>query len=511
MTRINNLLSLTTLRLLLVWSHTDTFTFVNSWPVSGIRHKKWTSSLALSSKYSTTNNNLESLSVCIVGAGPCGLLAAHRLAQMGANVQLLEGRPKSNATSADNGRAYALGIGRRGRTSIKSVDAELWNAVKAQGFASERFDLHLPFGFKLRLRNVGDGEQPEQGRVVEPSILLYQNDLCNVMVDELERRYMDNPNVQIDFDERVQTVELSKQQLTTSSGRTIHFDLVLGCDGVNSVVRQALDKQWTAFETVREPIPGHYKVVRLDSIPPNVDPSAVSLLLPKAGAITAFIEPTKLGSCCILFAGNNASDPLLSSSNTTELEELMSTRWPKLGGADLNQAARQLAAAQETFTASLVKCNTFSYSHKTVLLGDAAHATGGVSGQGVNSALVDAMALADMLDKFYDSSAKETSLQKTLLEYSIQQVPEAKALFDLSFGPRPNSVVKRITLGLTTLRDSIFKGRFGIGKMPLQTKLATSLIPFRAMRKERDAYYDESFPSDTHWREILTKLDATVG
>ncbi|GKY97779.1 hypothetical protein MPSEU_000736100 [Mayamaea pseudoterrestris] len=387
---------------------------------------------------------------------------------------------------------------------------ELWNAIRSQGFASERFDLYLPFGLKLRLRDVGDGEQPEQGRVVEPSILLYQNDLCRVLVDELEKRHSNSGLVQFYFDQRVQTIDLTKQQLTTSKGETMKFDVVLGCDGVNSVVRKAIDETWPAFETVREPIPGHYKVVRLEFMPPRVDATAVALLLPKAGAVTAFIEPTKQGSCCILFAGNNATDTVLSSSNTTELEQVLSARWPKLQGADLAEVARQLAATPETSTASLVKCNTFAYSHKAVLLGDAAHATGGVSGQGVNSALVDAMLLVDMLNKHYNAENKKLSLRKALLEYSIQQVPEAKALFDLSFGPKPTSAIKRIIIGINTLRDSILKGRFGIGMLPLQTKLTTSLMPFREIRTERDDDYDEHFPSDDYWRQSLTKLDATL-
>ena len=476
------------------------------------RHTQSTSlSLPLFST-SSSSNELKSLSVCIVGAGPSGLLIAHRLAKAGAAVRLLESRPRrpSSGTTDSSARAYALGIGRRGRTSIKSVDMELWSSVKSQGFASERFDLHLPFGLKIRLRDAGDGEEPEEGRIVEPSILLYQNDLCKALLDALEDRHLSNPAVQTHFSERVQTVDLINNKLTTTGGETFSFDVILGCDGVNSIVRKAIDEQWPEFETSREPIPGHFKVVRLERMPRVLDESAVALLLPKAGSVTAFVEPTKNGSCCILFAGNNSSDPVLSSSNTTELVEEIALRWPKLQDADLSQAALQLAAAPDTSTASLVKCNTFSYANKAALLGDAAHATGGVSGQGVNSALVDAMKLADSIEENFDPIAKDKSLRKALLEYSIQQVPEAKALFDLSFSPKPTSFAKRFSIGVRTLRDSIFKGRFGIGQLPLQTKLTTSLVPFREVLKQRDGDYEEGFPNDQVWRKTLTTLDVTI-
>lgn len=471
-------------------------------------HSRKTTTVLSSASIATNNGNkksLESLSVCIVGAGPSGLLVAHRLAQAGASVRLFESRPRYQATDAR--RAYALGIGRRGRTSLQSVDMDLWKMLRKEGFASERFDLHLPFGVRLRLRDVGDGMEDTQQ---EPSLLLFQNDLCRALLDDLDRRYQGNSAVQSFFDERVESLDLSTQQITTESGKSFRFDVVLGCDGVNSVVRRAVDERWSEFQCTREAIPGHYKVVRLDSIPPDLDPTAVALLLPKAGGVTAFVEPTKLGSCCVLFAGGNSSDSLFASNNTTELVELLEARWPKFRGGDLLQAAHQLAAINRTSTASLVKCNTFSYSHKAALLGDSAHATGGVSGQGVNSALVDAMILSDLLVDTYDPSCKETSTRKALLEYSIRQVPEAKALYDLSFGPKPKAIGKRLSIALKTLRDSVFKGRFGIGQLPLQTMLTTSIVPFREVRRQRDADYEEEFPDDSYWRKTLTTLDNTI-
>jgi kynurenine 3-monooxygenase len=268
-------------------------------------------------------------------------------------------------------------------------------------------------------------------------------------------------------------------------------------------------KVWPDFEAHQEAIPGEFKVVRLSRMPPKLDPAAVALVVPKSGGVSAFIEPTVASSCCILFAGNNASDPLLSSTNTTLLQELIAERFPKLQGIDLESSAEQLAAAT-TGSASLVKCPTFHYAHKAALVGDAAHATGGVSGQGVNSALVDSVVLADCLGREFDASAKSESVRRALLQYSQRQVPEAKALYELSFGPKPKSLTKKLRLTFQTVRDSLFKGRWGIGRLPLRTKLTTSLQSFADIRRDRNADYDEDFPTEAEWNQTIAELDAKV-
>ena len=64
---------------------------------------------------------LTGLRSLIVGGGPSGLLLAHRLLDAGGSVSLLEGRPDPRAPGYLEGRAYALGLGLRGRTAIRTV------------------------------------------------------------------------------------------------------------------------------------------------------------------------------------------------------------------------------------------------------------------------------------------------------------------------------------------------------------------------------------------------------
>lgn len=450
------------------------------------------------------------LRVAVVGAGPSGLLLSHLiLKQNGTFVTLIEGRPDSREAQdvGQQQRAYALGVGIRGRTAIRRVDEELWRAVKRRGYESERFQVHVG-GWVVPLRSEGDGTSNYQGdgddnngAPSEPSLLLYQSALCAAMMDELEVRFQSSGRFQCLFDTKVDRCDLQTMSIRYAEPKkaTDSYDLIVGCDGVNSVVREAIQASHPGFEYVKERLPGEFKVVRLDEAPPTVDPKSVSLVLPRAGSTTAFVEPTGMdGSCCILFAGKSDSIILSETKNVTAIVEALETGFPQWT-ALAQTLAEQLVREGKPGVASSVVCNTYHYTGKAVLVGDAAHATGGVSGQGVNSALQDCVALSDCI------FASRHDLPAALLLYSTRQVPEGKALYDLSFGPKPTGF-KALVWAFRNARDALFRGRFGIGKPPLQTRLTTTLKSFSEIRRESDEFYAEPFPKEEEFQQNLIAL-----
>jgi hypothetical protein len=64
--------------------------------------------------------------------------------------------------------------------------------------------------------------------------------------------------------------------------------------------------------------------------------------------------------------------------------------------------------------------------------------------------------------------------------------------------------------GLKSARDVLFKGKFGIGELPLQTMLTLSVKSFADIRRDRDPYYDTPFPDQRYWNASLAELDAKV-
>ncbi len=512
-----------------------------------------------SSQDTNTNHPEWDLNVAIAGAGPSALLLAHRLLKSNlpiSNIDMFESRADPRSKQSLGGRAYALGLGMRGRTAIRTVDEELWTSVKTSGFGCERFRLHFNSKWNIKLRDDESSSTSNEEDGSEPSVLIYQTDLCGALLDELDRRsaMQDSIVVKVHFNSTITHVDLSTSEITIGK-ESAHlktkgpYDLIVGCDGANSIVRSALELYSppnTFIATQRKLYPGCFKVCRLDKMPPLMDPKSVALVLPESmkTGVTAFVEPTVGGGSCILFAGRMSSEESITTdedkesslssllfsqpnvneeedepTDSTVLEELIIAQFPLLKDTPgMKEAARQLIS-QRTNVADSVKCNIFSSSSSmtpTAICGDAAHATGGVSGQGCNSALVDVAVLVDCLSEYYHppqdsaeiSTAKKEMLHKCLSSYSQKQVPEGAALYDLSFGNDGKTlpIFRNVRAIISNAVDSIFRGRLGIGKQPLQTLLASSVTPFVEIRRERQKYYIEEFPSDGWFKESLEKL-----
>ena len=547
-----------------------------------------------SSSTDDTSRSPPTLNVAIVGAGPSGLLLAHRLLAsrtVRAKVSIYETRPdyrlQDNIVSGSS-RAYALGLGPRARQAIKSVDEQLWTQVSSRGYPCDRFTLHVTPKIKLRLRDgvkklprkyngasvikfEEQGDQQADPEIVEPSVLIYQTDLCAALADGLEERYGRDAGgrVQINFDTRVSEADvkggylsIQTEKLGSETTTVGPFDFVAGCGGVNSPVREGIAKAAPegTFEAETRNLPGSFKVARLPSMPPLLDPTSVALVLPSkpkadksgggdakdkestnrpkmsSGTMSVFVEPVTGGGACILFAGRGGGDSDTSGggdASNERKETLLSdwrletfdeddikafsqdilSRFPLLVGIPdhgMNSMVKQLLT-QRPGVAAAVKCNAFHFG-RAALCGDAAHATGGVSGQGVNSALVDSAVLAQCIESQFSSSGiggadVETTLNAALLAYSQRQVPEGLALYDLSFGPEGElGLLGRLRVLLSTIRDTLFGGRFGVGKPLLQVQLSQSTRSFSDIRRERNAYYGVAFPDDEAFRDSLATL-----
>jgi kynurenine 3-monooxygenase len=149
-----------------------------------------------------------------------------------------------------------------------------------------------------------------------------------------------------------------------------------------------------------------------------------------------------------------------------------------------------------------VQCNVYHVDSFAALVGDAAHATGGVTGQGCNSALVDSAALADELYRCFtdESSAsltKDQKIGKALVAYSQKAFGEPN---------ETSSLWLKIWIRINLLVDSVFGGKIGIGRPSLQKLLTTTLIPFSTIRRDRGDLYAKKFPDAAYFNTTIASF-----
>ena len=490
----------------------------NNPPNGGLR-----SLTALSASSNQGSPLMKDLSVVIAGAGPSGLFLAHHLLQQGANVSIHDCRPDPRSTDEDSvssGRAYALGLGIRGRTALQDYDPKLWEAIHQRGKDCDRFRLHIG-PLKLKIRDSVKGQTP--------TLLIFQSELCSALLDSLEECFGNSNHLELQFQSCVTSCDLTKRQITvqtaTNETQIEPYDLLVGCDGVHSVVRNALEQAVSPpFSSQKYPLPGSFKTVRIDHMPPPLDPNSVAAMVAiKQKTLAVVVPGSEKGpkQASILFISNAKSesdsnlildfdDNIVNDSNNSTLPKILLQTFPLLEGIDLNKVADQLVG-QKARQGSSIVCNAYHYRDSVALVGDAAKAcAGGVGqGQGANTALQDASVLTECLVNCFrnmESTTTSTLLQSALNQYSKQRVPEGKALYDLSFGPKPKGLKKKLGYIGKGIRDTVFKGRYGIGKKPLRERLTTTMEPISNIRRQLDRFYEEPFPDDASFDKSIDSL-----
>ncbi|MGB3508235.1 MAG: NAD(P)/FAD-dependent oxidoreductase [Microcoleaceae cyanobacterium] len=378
--------------------------------------------------------------IVIIGAGPAGLLLAHYLLTRCSHYQVtLYDRRSDPRTIEVSKRAFVIGISQRGRQALQKIDG-LWAAVREKGVAMRKTAVYSPK--KAQWQYFQRSEDPDYF-----NLLISRDYLCIALLEELEKRAKGNLN--LIFNATCNQIDLKQHQVKlTIGGEDIvehSYDLLVGADGVHSVVRNALMKQ-PRFDFQQRYFDTVWKVMH---VPRPVEMPANSShffrqLYPNNGFKTA---PGRLSvaaipeindKLCILMFWN--VEPEINIGNppgintAADLQKMVSETWLPELGIKISEEQAQEYLHQRPSSIVETKCNRYhDLPGKAVLVGDAAHAMSSYLGQGCQAAFGDVMALDKLLQEEADN------LSVVLPKYSEQQVKEGHAITDLNTQLIPRS------------------------------------------------------------------------
>jgi salicylate hydroxylase len=321
-------------------------------------------------------NPIQPLNVIVVGAGIGGLAAALGLRRAGHNIRIFEKSKFANEVGA----ALALPSNLDGPLKKLKFDPEEYGANTEDFRTFLTKDGHLIF--ENDLRGVA-------------ARLIHRVDLHEALKEAVM-----GAGVEIRLSSQVTSVDPDCGSITLRNGEKFTADVVIGADGIHSVVRK--------YVVPTAPEPSAFLLSMFRMLIPCSKLAAsqqTRVFLSPPGKMTIFTSDDGRRTVCYPCRSNTVMNvgalfPASLSRNYARLDELKEHMTELF--ADFDPSPRALiAAADEPSLWTLYDLPALDtwYRGRTAIMGDAAHPTLPYAAQGGAQALEDAATLAVVLDK----------------------------------------------------------------------------------------------------------------
>ena len=329
--------------------------------------------------------------IAITGAGLVGSLLAIYLTKRGYNISVFERRRDVRQSLNDEGRSINLALSSRGIRALEEV-----------GLASEVKKITIPM--HGRMIHALDGSltfQPygKQGQFI--------NSISRAALNRLLMDTAEAERVKFHFEHRVTNVDLLNTSLTVEANGTssiLKYDAIVGADGAFSAVRHAM--QFTdRYDFSQDFIEHGYKELQ---IPPGknggfkLEKDALHIWPRESFMFIALPNPDGSFTCTLFFPFEGEL-----SFSSFDSDESIINFFDKNFPDALKLMPDLIEDFKSNTTSSLVTVKCYPWvRHKSLLIGDAAHAIVPFYGQGMNAGFEDCRILNRLLDKHKDDWEK---------------------------------------------------------------------------------------------------------
>ena len=424
--------------------------------------------------------------ITLAGGGLVGSLLALILARKGYQVEVFESRPDMRKVDISAGRSINLALANRG---IKPLEA--------LGLMPQINEMLIPM--KGRMVHV-DGEpsvlQPYGQQDHEVIYSISRGQLNSFLMDEAEK----TGRVTFHFEHKVLTVNFAQNEMQLEyKGDTLthSFERVIGTDGANSVVRDAILAQHPKPQLSVDVLDHSYKELHIsptDQGCHKIDKQALHIW--PRGQFMLIALPNLDGSFTVtLFLHNDGNTSFETLHSDAAVEGFFAQYF-----SDIKPDLENLL---ETFNQNptgrlaTVKCTPWNFADKGLIIGDAAHAIVPFHGQGMNCGFEDCQAVAELLPQA--SEADKADWTTLLDKIARQRKPNGDAIADMALE------------NYVEMRDSVIQPEFLRKKafgFKLQQWFPERFTPRYGMVMFEHRPYAEAFELGKVHDKLLAELSA---
>jgi kynurenine 3-monooxygenase len=350
----------------------------------------------------------------IIGAGLVGSLWAVYLSKAGYKVKIFERRSDIRKADISAGKSINLALSDRG-----------WKALDAVGVGDDVRKIAIPMNGRIMHDLEGKLSYQPYGKDGQAIYSVSRGGVNAKLMDIAEEN-----GAEIFYDKKCTGTNLENgivylQNTETGKISEVQSDLVFATDGAFSAVRYNAMQKLDRFQYSQNYIDDGYREILL---PANEDGSYQldknALHIWPRGRFMLIALPNEDGSfTCTLFMPFEGENSFETLKTKNDVDTFFKTTF-----ADFYEMMPNIADAWEDHPLSslaIVRCYPWVHG-KTVLMGDAAHATVPFYGQGMNAGFEDCTVLWKMMQKYGND------INKALDEYQKYRKTDGDGVQDLS-------------------------------------------------------------------------------